>query len=84
MRIASIAVAVGAALTVGCPTPAPTPPTATTIYQELTEAGCYLVDEAGLPGVQQEMALGDAAPAWMKCLEKAGGTVTSCGVPCSP
>jgi hypothetical protein len=61
----------------------PTAPTAATIYDELVDAGCLIADDAGLPHVQAEIALGDAASAWMQCLEKAGGTVVTCGVPCN-
>jgi len=55
-------------------------PVATTIYNELVEAGCMAPnDPTGPSALAQSLAAGDFP--WLPCLFD-GGTVTSCNVPC--
>jgi hypothetical protein len=67
----------------GCPsTPSPSSPSDQQIYSELVEAGCMKEDDSGLDAVTRERAL-NPPKAWMNCLS-GGGTVSACGVPCTP
>ena len=58
-----------------------TGPTATSISGELTDAGCLASGDGDIAAVTAEHALGDAEPAWSRCLWE-GGSVSACGVPC--
>ena len=73
-----LAVTLALALT-GCSscTPAVAPPTPTSIYQELVDAGCLVPSEGGVAAVTAELAL-RPPPVWMQCLAN-GGSVAACG-----
>lgn len=58
-----------------------TTPTAASVYQSLVEAGCLAATADGEKAVADEHAL-HTEPPWSACLWQ-GGTVQSCGVPCS-
>lgn len=52
------------------------------VYGALVEAGCLAPDnDAGVSAIIAEHAMG--TDAWLQCLYTDGGTVASCGVPCS-
>ena len=81
LALATLGVAasgVGAA----CQNPAPAPVPPSVIYDELTDAGCYSANDAGLAWVTKEVNQ-PSQPKWVGCLRE-GGSVTTCGVPCSP
>jgi hypothetical protein len=73
------------AITVLACTPSPvSPPPATlpsTVYGELVEAGCLATSPDGIDSIAEEHA-DPEQPDWFACLFD-GGTVQSCGVPCS-
>jgi hypothetical protein len=68
------------------PNPQPTPPSPVTpavIYGELVEGGCMKADpDGGVAAVAGELSM-SKPPAWIVCLAEAG-TITGCGVPCTP
>ena len=64
-----------------CQNPVQNPVPPSTIYDELTDAGCYRANDAGLSWVTKEVTQ-SSPPAWAVCLRE-GGTVPGCGVPCS-
>jgi hypothetical protein len=65
----------------GC-TKATTGVTGAVVAGEIVDAGCLAAGDGDVQAVIAEHNLGDAEPAWSKCLW-AGGTVSSCGVPCT-
>ena len=62
------------------PSSSPTP-TDQSVYGTLVEAGCLAASDGGLAAVAAEHA--GPNPLWLNCLYQPGGTVKSCGVPCS-
>jgi hypothetical protein len=81
VRLASLALLAATGM---CSNPPPSPPVtpvgAAAIWSELVEAGCAKPDDAGPAGVAKELEAGKDTGG-IGCLA-AGGSVTSCGVPC--
>ena len=83
MAVVKLGVTVAALMLAGCNAcqPAASPPSDSQIYQELVDAGCLTAASDDIGYVTRERALANP-PAWFTCLA-GGGTVQSCGVPCS-